>query len=136
MLWADFSTGYKHVFRNADSQILYSYQIGSKSRFLDQKLQVNATAFYYDYSNYVVTVTDNYTLWDDETGEYVVYEDMGQGTGAATNIDLDVAVTNYILTPRDALIFQASFLRTEVNDLTIKYMYYFCRTAKSITGLS
>ncbi|MFT4249046.1 MAG: TonB-dependent receptor [Pseudomonas sp.] len=29
-----------------------SYEIGSKNRFLDNRLQVNASLFYYDYSNY------------------------------------------------------------------------------------
>lgn len=49
MVWADFSTGYKHVFRNAESQELKAYQLGAKTRLLNQKLQINATSFYYDY---------------------------------------------------------------------------------------
>ena len=33
---------------------LHSYEVGSKNRFLDNHLQVNASAFYYDYANFQV----------------------------------------------------------------------------------
>jgi iron complex outermembrane receptor protein len=33
-------------------EVLTSYEIGSKNRFLDNRLQANASAFYYDYSGY------------------------------------------------------------------------------------
>lgn len=35
---------------------LVAYEIGSKNRFLDRRLQVNADAFYYDYGGYQISV--------------------------------------------------------------------------------
>lgn len=39
-----------------DSEQLTAYEIGSKNRFLDRRLQVNLAAFYYDYAGYQASV--------------------------------------------------------------------------------
>lgn len=44
----------KPVPKEIKSEILTSYEIGTKNRFLDDRLQVNATVFYYDYGAYTV----------------------------------------------------------------------------------
>ena len=66
MLFANYATSYRVQSKaqqrtiNPDAQKLWrpippeelkSYTIGSKSRFLENKLQVNASAYYYDYRN-------------------------------------------------------------------------------------
>jgi iron complex outermembrane receptor protein len=60
LLYAQVSTGYKNGGFNAlprtivtyEPETIQAYLIGSKNRFLDGRLQVNAEAFYYDYQDY------------------------------------------------------------------------------------
>lgn len=40
-----------------DAETLLAYEIGSKNRFLDNKLQLNLSAFFYDYANQQVSQT-------------------------------------------------------------------------------
>ena len=67
LLYAKVNTGFKSGTVNAvpegigvptatDPEEVTAYQIGSKNRFLDNRLQLNAELFYYDYSGYQVVV--------------------------------------------------------------------------------
>jgi iron complex outermembrane receptor protein len=69
MLYADVSTGFKaggitqfidpatqHLVGYAPENVT-AYSVGSKNRFLDNKLQVNVEAFYWDYRNLQLTTT-------------------------------------------------------------------------------
>jgi len=118
MIWLDNSTGYRQGYRGSESQDLDSYQIGSKNRFLGQRLQVNATAFYYDYTNYQVRTMVEYV--EPSTGSVLM--DMGFGTGAAAIYGLDLD-TEYLLTKNDLVTFSASYLNSAISDLTIEYLY-------------
>ncbi|MFA6116850.1 MAG: TonB-dependent receptor [Sphingomonas sp.] len=61
MLYASYNRGFKSGTYNptslsttavpVDPEILDAYEIGFKSEFLDRRLRVNASAFYYDYTN-------------------------------------------------------------------------------------
>ncbi len=57
MAWASYATSYRvdpmaaEKDQGAEAETLDSYSVGVKNRFLDNKLQVNATAYYYDYQN-------------------------------------------------------------------------------------
>jgi iron complex outermembrane receptor protein len=42
------------VVKDVRSETLTAYEIGAKNRFLDNRLQVNGTVFYYDYAAYTV----------------------------------------------------------------------------------
>jgi iron complex outermembrane receptor protein len=64
MLYAKYSKGYKAGKLQqiaggdigvVDPEILDAYEIGMKSRWLDQSLQLNAAAFYYDYADLQIT---------------------------------------------------------------------------------
>jgi len=45
---------------NADPEFIWAYEVGSKNRFFDDRLQFNMTGFYYDYSDLqVVTLAEN-----------------------------------------------------------------------------
>lgn len=59
MLYAKFDTGYKaggfNELTTFDPETVTSYEVGSKNRFLDNRLQFNAAAYYYDYKNQQVT---------------------------------------------------------------------------------
>jgi iron complex outermembrane receptor protein len=69
MLYADVSTGFKaggitqfidpatQKLVNFAPELLTAYSIGSKNRFLDNKLQVNIEAFYWDYKDLQLTTT-------------------------------------------------------------------------------
>lgn len=75
MVYAKFARGYKNGFGEVDddgelseveAEQLNAFEIGSKNRFFDGRLQLNAVAFAYDYSNLQVqqvretsTVTEN-----------------------------------------------------------------------------
>lgn len=57
MIYAQASTGIKGgsitgVRTFADPEMLLAYELGSKNRFFDQRLQVNVEAYYYDYMKY------------------------------------------------------------------------------------
>ncbi|RVU07189.1 TonB-dependent receptor [Novosphingobium umbonatum] len=61
LVYAKFDTGYKSGGFNSNGsaasvayapETLKAWEIGTKNRFLDNKLQVNAAAFYFDYSGY------------------------------------------------------------------------------------
>jgi len=119
MIWADLSTGYKQVRgASAADQELMSYQVGSKNRFMDNKLQLNATAFYYDYSNFDIgRVGSEYLVVAGESVEYA-----GQGIGDAALYGLDLS-TDYVLTGNDRVNFSLSYLSAEVDQVVITYTY-------------
>lgn len=61
LLYAKFSTGFKSGGFNTvagsaqntyDPEVVKAFEIGSKNRFMDNRLQLNLAAFYMDYSNY------------------------------------------------------------------------------------
>lgn len=64
MLYATISTGFipgdvnvsNGVVTPYDAEVLTSYEIGSKNRFLDDRLQLNGNVFFYDYEGYQVQV--------------------------------------------------------------------------------
>jgi len=63
LLYATISTGYKTGGLNGGSQdnptyddeTIVSYEVGSKNQFMDGQLQLNASVFYYDYSDLQVS---------------------------------------------------------------------------------
>lgn len=119
LLWGDFSTGYRQAQKNSqENEYLDSYQLGVKSRLLNQRLQLNATAFYYDYTNYQVQIVRTYYNID---GTEEV--DHGSGSGAAELYGLDLS-TNLVLTDKDRVNFSASYLHTEISDLMVDFTYY------------
>lgn len=119
MLWADYSTGYKHIKGNAESQTLKSYQLGSKGRYFNKRLQLNATAWYYDYTNFNVNKTRYYY---DSAGERQT--DQGTGLGDATLYGLDI-VSNLLVTKHDRFDLSASYLHSEVSNMIVTWRYYY-----------
>jgi len=67
MVYVNVSTGYKQggvfagvaPFNTYKPETLTAYELGSKNRFFDNKLQVNADAFYYNYKDYQVDQLEN-----------------------------------------------------------------------------
>ncbi|MBN1628073.1 MAG: TonB-dependent receptor, partial [Deltaproteobacteria bacterium] len=82
MLYGDYSTSYRvqGMSQSSDPQELKAYTLGAKNRFFGNKLQLNTSAYYYDYSNYNVNYRK--TIWvDDIDGDNEM--DGGGGPGGA-----------------------------------------------------
>ena len=122
MLWVDYSTGFKLV-RGGGSrgrdQETKSYQAGSKSRLLDNKLQLNASAFFYDYANFNVGqgIDPVEIVEDGELHEY-----NGSGVGDAIIYGLDVS-SDYVITSADRLNLSMSYLTAEIDEVLVTYTY-------------
>jgi iron complex outermembrane receptor protein len=119
MVWVDYSTGYKQVRGSSPDQELKSYQIGSKSRFLDNRVQFNATAFYYDYTNFNIRggIDEEYRVIDGETVTF-----RGSGTGDAILYGADASI-DYVITNKDRLNLSLSSLSADVDKVLIIYSY-------------
>jgi outer membrane receptor protein involved in Fe transport len=69
MLYADFSTSYRAQGMTESEQPppekLKAYSLGAKNRFFNDRLQLNASAFYYDYENYPASVNVMAYIGDD-----------------------------------------------------------------------
>jgi iron complex outermembrane receptor protein len=121
------------------NETLKSYTMGAKSRLLDNRLQLNLSAFYYDYTNRVMrsSSTKNETLTLNEL-EYGldfnadgVIEDVDvdvdsegsqQNQGDFESIGLDVSA-NWVITSRDRLNLSISYLDSTWYNLVIEYSW-------------
>ena len=102
MLYAKVSTGYKAggFFQGAapdsyNPEHLRSYEIGSKNRFLDNRLEINVDGFYYNYRDYQV----NYLGFINPTSAGI-FGILTKNAPGATIYGADIE-TRYLLTPVD-----------------------------------
>lgn len=112
LLYANISTGYLEGGFNLGSSVgllpnfrpetLTSYAIGSKNRFLDDTLQVNADAFYYDYNNYIVS---EYLTQGAAAGDFALYN------AAKTRIYGGEIETRWLASAHDMFNMSVSLLR-------------------------
>lgn len=129
MIYADFSTSYRSQGMGTGTnkiQKLKAYTIGSKNQFLNNKLQVNFSAYYYDYRNYKASTSvrayagvypaDQY--WS--TYEADEPNTTAYGDGTMIGFDLD---TDFIITSKDDMKFMVSYLKSEWEDLIFDYYY-------------
>lgn len=112
MLWADYSTGYKRGFQGNPAQKLKSYQFGEKGRFFDERLQVNATAYLYDYENFQIQMSDEITVND------TTYSAQGWGEADIYGLDLS---TNFIISMKDRINLSVSYLHASIANATVNY---------------
>jgi len=113
-------------------QTLTAYSVGSKSRFLDNKLQVNASAFYNIYKNFPAQnqvwvwtgtdPTDTATYPDGPQSDLVEGDPNSStwGNGHMYGIDLS---TNLVITSKDKVDLSISYLKSEWTSLTFNYEY-------------
>jgi iron complex outermembrane receptor protein len=111
MLWADFSTGYRAGSPRSEPEYVDAYQVGAKNRFLENRLQLNLSAFYYDYENYQ---SQKIITYDDGTFEF------GAGSGDAEIYGVDVQ-SSYILTKQDRFDLSVSYLNATYKTVTVDY---------------
>jgi iron complex outermembrane receptor protein len=165
MLYTDRSTSYRMQGMgqtNSDGESvppeeLISYTIGAKTRFLDNKLQLNVSAYYYDYTNKMANqmlnanvneAEDNYDYdgdgtiesgdenWDMgslEDGDYRVQETNAQGWGAFRSYGVDVQAT-LIITAKDRMDVSVSWLDAKWDSLYFDYEYDWIWEDESFNG--
>ena len=103
LLYANVSTGYKQggVFAGIaplntyQPETLTAYEVGSKNRFLQNRLQVNADVFYYKYRNYQVDQLENLPVGD---GTFSFGDDIfnaARATEWGGEVELRWAATRY-----------------------------------------
>jgi iron complex outermembrane recepter protein len=149
MVYADYSTSYRVQAMGGGGpgtsssqkkvpEKLKAYSAGTKNRFLDNKLQVNGSAFYYSYTGFKAgdmqtgwfggeQNLDNPAYW---TNAYTQNDPNSSQTGNGRMIGADVQ-TNLILSADDMLNLSVSYLKSEWTDLTFDYYYDYL-----ITGVS
>jgi iron complex outermembrane receptor protein len=119
MLFADWSTSYRSVgmpLRQLEPERLDAYTVGLKNRFLDNRLQVNASAYFYEYTDYVA----DFGMMSDPTN-------FGRSDdGSLTNGDLEKygadIQTTAIITSNDKLDVSISYLSSEFTDLVFDFV--------------
>lgn len=109
LLYAKVSTGYKAGgFDNVgqyDPEKLTAYELGSKNRFLGGTLQLNAAAFYYDYTDQQTTVFVSTAV-----GNQV----LNAGESEVSGVEVDV---EWLATDADRIKLTANYLDAEFKDL-------------------
>jgi iron complex outermembrane recepter protein len=147
MLYADYATSYRiqgmgggppGTKSTVEPERLKSYTVGAKNRFFNNKLQLNAAAYYYDYKNYRAGGNDT-EVWLNDFGDARsnppipagnLVQDMAEsgrdgnanGTGAGRVIGLDLSA-NWLITQSDRVNITASYIKSEWTDLYIDYEY-------------
>jgi len=126
MLYAQVTTGFKAGGLNTATvpitsfkpEELISYSIGSKNRFLQDRLQVNGEAYYYDYKNFqLMTGTSAANILTGEledVTQYVINADSGTLYGAELE-------TDYMLTYSDLINVGLSWQHTEYGSVILPY---------------
>ena len=124
MIYAYYTTGYKSGGLNIqgtvpptafDPEEVKAYTIGSKNRFLANRMQVNAEAYYYDYTGYQVFVrTDVYDPITDSTIGAMNVINAKDGTNAGIDLSMD-----YLISQSDRIAASVSYMDTEFGELYI-----------------
>lgn len=91
-----------------EEEKLTAYEIGSKNRFLDNRLQVNAAVFYYDYEGY--THTANISTGGPPTFAQIVTPLEMKG------LELDA---DWMLTPNDLLALSVAYLDAKITSFPV-----------------
>jgi iron complex outermembrane receptor protein len=131
MFFADLSTSYR-INGAAPNKVipperLKAYTVGTKNRFWGNKLQLNASAYYYDYKNFFTIGDPVNTLLDEnengqwDPGEDQFEHDLGQLTyGDATIYGFDLQ-TSTIISANDRLDLSISYVNKKFADIIFDY---------------
>ncbi|MGC3982885.1 MAG: TonB-dependent receptor [Steroidobacteraceae bacterium] len=107
-----------------DQETLNGLEVGSKNRFFDETLQLNAAAYYYDYTGYQVDVQP--TPWVPGAEHLTV-------TSAARMYGLDLDAT-YLLTKNDQLSATVGLIDAKFKDSSAEFKSYVAQ--EKITGIA
>jgi iron complex outermembrane receptor protein len=147
MVYLDYATSYRTQRGkdprgvHFDPEYLKAFTVGSKNRFLGNKLQVNASGYYYRYDNYM-TIGRLRSIWQKDINGDGDYDDLNQwdeeyqtyrdeyivgladpagttvGDGAVMGADIQ---TSWIISDKDQLDVSVSYLYTEFLDMYLDY---------------
>jgi iron complex outermembrane recepter protein len=122
MLYVDYSTAFKSGGIAYGTRPLYdpedmeAYEVGFKSRFFDERLQVNLAAWFYDYTNFVNTVTDVVPCIPCGAPQTTI---TVANAGAAEVIGQSIDV-RWLVTSADTISVNAQHLDTEFTDFVLE----------------
>lgn len=97
--------GVQFLYLPFDQEELTSYEVGSKNRFLDNRLQLNASAFYYDFEGYQESI--NITPDQPPPPSFVVVRVPVRMYG----LEVD---STWLITPNDKVTFAAGWLDAQL----------------------
>lgn len=92
-----------------DPETIIAYEIGSKNRFLDNRLQLNGSAFYYDYEDFQA----NLPFHDPENLDYLNKKTQNAVTASIYGAELEV---NWMPTTSNRLDLSLAYLRARFDD--------------------
>jgi iron complex outermembrane receptor protein len=156
MLYANYATSYRMnalkitQAKDVGPEKMTAYTVGVKNRFLENKLQLNADVYYYDYKNKNSRVTNDgrlnakpFTVWSswitgpDGVTPYsdILGEDralsgpgygqdpwVSQGSGEFTTIGADISA-DWILTNNDKLNVSLAYIDSKWEDMLIQFYW-------------
>jgi iron complex outermembrane recepter protein len=145
MAYADYSTSYRvqafgggkpgggtaSTHEEYPPEMLKAYTVGAKNRFMDNTLQLNAAAFYYDYRNFAAgdMVFGYYGAYKDGApdpdlfdGSLITADPNGSTYGDGKWYGLDIQST-YLLGGDDSINMSVSYLHSEWSNLVFDYYY-------------
>ena len=134
MVYAQVASGFKSGYISSSRQVapeeeLMAYEIGSKNRFLDNRLQINFEAYYYDYTNYQ-SFAQAFFCYEDADGDKLCED--ANGDGVVNNDDQYILSTT--ISPGDAEQYGASIsaqyllTRNDVFSANLTYQHNEYRT--------
>lgn len=92
-----------------------SYELGSKNRFLSDRLQVNGALFYTDYDNAQVQMTVNINTGTEYEENMTLIRNAGDTFMYGAEVE-----TTWLITAKDRLTVGISSMKGEYNDLVIE----------------
>lgn len=110
MVYFDHSTGFKsggYGFGPTpayEPETIRAFEIGTKNRFFDNRLQVNVSAWHYDYKNYVSNVQT--FVVDSTTGRFTGL--LNTSNAAGIKVDGQSVAVNWLATNNDILAVNAA----------------------------
>jgi len=125
MLYASYTTGYKNGGLNIngvtpptayDPEEVKSYSLGIKSRFMENRFQLNAEAYYYDYTGYQVQceVAGVYDPIRKTTTNPMIVTNADKGTNAGMEIS-----TDWMVTANDRLTTTVAYMKTKLGHIVL-----------------
>lgn len=115
MLFTDWTTGYRvgSMGGATEPETMDAYSLGAKSRFFNNKLQLNATAYLYQYKNYAAEChqTDPDSLQLADGGETQADMEM-------YGVDIQSEI---VLSPKDRLSLSVAYQHAEFSELVFEY---------------
>lgn len=103
-------------------EFLTSYEIGTKNQFLENRLRLNASAFFYNYQDIQLSFQGTpikLSTGVDPDWTRGLIQNGGEGESYGAEIE-----TDYLITGRNRIKLNISYLHTEFTDMKFEPLYY------------